>query len=335
MKLLKKNKIQIIAEMACSHNGRVQRAKKIADAAAQSGADIIQLQIWELQYLMSPKRSEFNDLKKIELTKDEWISIVKYIKCKYPKLKIYVCIYEHMSIDFIKSLKIHGLKINSSDLSNPLVLKLASTLKLPINLSVGASSLPEIKSALKILKTKKNKINLMYGQQNFPTKVKDINLITLPKLFKYFKKNIGYQDHCDGKSSEGFLLPSMSIALGAKIIEKHLTLDRNQNGFDYESALLPNEFKKFVNLMQSVSTSLGKSLPRKFSKSEEDYRKFQKKSIVANRNLNKMRKLRTSDITFLRSPNIGIQPIDLKKILGKKLKKNINKYSTILFKDLY
>ena len=75
--------------------------------------------------------------------------------------------------------------------------------------------------------------------------------------------------------------------------------------------------------------------PRKFSKSEEDYRKFQKKSIVANRNLNKMRKLRTGDITFLRSPNIGIQPIDLKKILGKKLKKNINKYSTILFKDLY
>ena len=193
----------------------------------------------------------------------------------------------------------------------------------------------EIKTALKFFKTKKIKINLMYGQQNFPTKVKDINLITLPKLTRYFKKDIGYQDHCDGKSSEGFLLPSMSIALGAKIIEKHLTLDRNQNGFDFESALLPNEFKKFVNMMRSVNMSLGKSLPRKFSKSEKDYRKFQKKSIVANKNLNKMNKLKTTDIAFLRSPNIGIQPIDLKKILGKKLKRNINKYSVISFKDLY
>ncbi len=333
--LIKKNEIKIIAEMACSHNGKVERAKKIIDAAAKSGADIIQLQIWELQYLMSPKRSEFNDLKKIELKKDEWISIVKYTKRKYPKLKIYVCIYEHKSINFIKSLRIHGLKINSSDLSNPLVLKLASNLKLPINLSVGASSLYEIKTALKIFKKKRNKINLMYGQQNFPTKVKDINLITLPKLLEYFKRDIGYQDHCEGKSNEGFLLPSMSISLGAKIIEKHLTLDRNPNGFDYESALLPDEFKKFVKLMKSVSTSLGKSLPRKFSKSEIDYRKFQKKSIVAIKDLPKKSRVKIQDIAFLRSPNIGIQPTNLKKIIGKKTKKKISKYSTILFKDLH
>ena len=335
MKSKKLNKIKIIAEMACSHNGKMKRAKKIIDAAARANADIIQLQIWELKYLMSPLRKEFYKLKRIELRKDEWVSIVKYNKKKYPKLKIYVCIYEHMSLNFIKNLKIHGLKINSSDLSNPLVLKLAAKLKLPINLSVGASTLSEIKAALKILKPSSNKINLMYGQQNFPTKISDVNLISLTKLLKYFKKDIGYQDHCDGKSEEGYLIPSMSIALGTKIIEKHITLDRNRNGFDYESALLPNEFKKFVNLMRSVEGSLGKSLPREFSKSEKEYRKFQKKSIVAIRDLKKKNLLKRQDVTFLRSPKLGIQPIDFNKIIGKKIKKNLKKYSTISSKDFY
>lgn len=327
-------KVKIIAEMACSHNGSVKRAKKIIDGGAKAKADIIQLQIWELRYLMSPLRKEFKKLKKIELKKKEWISIVRYIKKKYPKLKIYVCVYEHKSIDFIKKLKIDGIKINSSDLSNPLTLKLASKLNLPINLSVGASTINEIKKALDILK-KNRKVTLMYGQQNFPTKIDDINLESLKKLSSYFKRDIGYQDHCDGKSQEGYVVPAMSLALGSRVIEKHITLDRNKKGFDYESALLPQEFKKFVTLIRSTEKAIGKNLPRPLNKSEKSYRKFQKKSIVVLKDLKKNEILKKDDVIFLRSDKLGIQPINLKTILGKKVKKNLKKYSTVEMKNFY
>ena len=326
-------KTKIIAEMACSHNGNVRRAKKIIDGAAKANADVVQLQIWELRYLMSPRRKEFEKLKKIELKKKEWISIVSYIKKKYPKLKIYVCVYEDKSIDFIKKLKVDGLKINSSDLSNPLTLKLVSKCNLPINLSVGASTLNEIKKALNILKD--NKVTLMYGQQNFPTKINDINLESLKKLSSYFKRDTGYQDHCDGESQEGYAVPAMSLALGSRVIEKHITLDRNKKGFDYESALLPQEFKNFVALIRSTEKAIGKNLPRPFSKSEKSYRKFQKKSIVVLRDLKKNEILKKDDVIFLRSDKLGIQPIKLKTIIGKKLKKNLKKYSTIEMKNFY
>lgn len=327
-------KVEIIAEMACSHNGSVKRAKKIIDGTAKAKADIIQLQIWELRYLMSPLRKEFKKLKKIELKKKEWASIVRYIKKKYPKLKIYVCVYEHKSIDFIKKLKINGIKINSSDLSNPLTLKLVSKLSLPINLSVGASTINEIKKALNIFK-KNRKVTLMYGQQNFPTKIDDINLESLKKLSSYFKRDIGYQDHCDGESQEGFVVPAMSLALGSRVIEKHISLDRNKKGFDYESALLPQEFKKFVSLIRSTEKAVGKNLPRPFNKSEKSYRKFQKKSIVVLKDLKKNEILKKDDVIFLRSDKLGIQPINLKTILGKKVKKNLKKYSTIEMKNFY
>ena len=104
----------------------------------------------------------------------------------------------------------------------------------------------------------------MYGQQNFPTKIEDINLESLKKLSSYFKRDTGYQDHCDGESQEGYAVPAMSVALGSRIIEKHITLDRNKKGFDYESALLPQEFKNFVALIRSTEKAIGKKPSKTF-----------------------------------------------------------------------
>ena len=116
------NKSLIIAEMACSHEGDLDLAKKIIDAAANAKADAIQLQIWSLTHMMSPQRKEYELLKKIEFNQEQWKGLVLYSKKKYPNLKIYVCVYEHSTIDFIDTLNIDGYKLNSSDLSNPLVL---------------------------------------------------------------------------------------------------------------------------------------------------------------------------------------------------------------------
>ena len=161
----------IVAEMACSHECNINLARKIIDAAANAKADAIQLQIWSLAHMMSPQRKEYGLLQKIEFSQDEWRDIVKYSRKKYPKMQVYVCVYEHSTIEFIDGLGIDGLKLNSSDLSNPLVLEKVAKTGKPINLSVGASTIAEIKSALDRIKLiSQASITLMYGHQSFPTK---------------------------------------------------------------------------------------------------------------------------------------------------------------------
>ena len=117
-----------IAEMACSHEGDLNLAKQIIDAAAIAKADAIQLHIWSLQYMISPQRKEYKLLQRIEFSQDEWRDLVDYSRTNHLNMQIYVCVYEHSTIEFIDSLGVDGYKLNSSDLSNPLVLdKVAKT----------------------------------------------------------------------------------------------------------------------------------------------------------------------------------------------------------------
>ncbi len=322
----------IIAEIACSHNGKVSKLKKLIRDAASSGADAVQFQIWNLKYMMSPKNRLFKNLKKIEFSELEWIEFIKFTKKNFPKLKIYVCFYEHKSFSILKKIKIDGIKINSSDLTNPLVLKEVSNFKGIKNLSVGGSSFEEIYYALKFL-GKKN-VNLMYGVQNFPTKISDANLIRISELKENFKLPVGYQDHTNYKFEEKNTLCFMSITLGSNILEKHICYTRAKGTYDYHSALLKNEFKKFVNHARKVEKSVGKKFLKKFSKSEKKYRSFQKKSITLVKKKNSGEKIKLEDIAFLRTNNLGISPHKLKYILNRRLKNNLQPYSPIKFKYL-
>jgi len=329
------NKTYVIAEMACSHEGEVELAKKIIDASAFAEADAVQLQIWNHKYMISPNRKEYSLLKDIELNKEEWIDIVDYSKKNHPNIDLIVCAYEHHSIDFINTLNINGFKLNSSDLSNPLILEKVAETKKTINLSVGASSIEEIQKALEIISRKNGgKVNLMYGFQNFPTKPEEVNLSFMRKISKLFELPIGYQDHSDAEEASAFWLPAMSLGLGASIIEKHITHDRSLKGIDHESALDPVEFVDFVKMVRMLDKAFGEAKPRSFSKSEIVYRNFQKKSLVATRNLMKGEKLMEIDTAFMRSNKIGIKPIDSKDYFGKSLVNDIKAYDSICNEDL-
>ena len=175
----------IIAEMACSHEGDIDLAKKIIDAAAFAKSDVIQLQVWSLQYMMSPQRSEYDLLRKIEFSKQEWTQLVSYSRENYPDMLVYVCVYEHSTIDFIDGLGVDGYKLNSSDLSNPLVLNKVAK---PINLSVGASTVTEIQTAVALINSiSEAPITLMYGHQSFPTLPENVNLSYMKKLENLFE----------------------------------------------------------------------------------------------------------------------------------------------------
>lgn len=324
-----KKKLLVIAEMACSHDGQLKIAKKIAKKAYDAGADVIQLQIWKIKNLISPNNPNYKRISSIELSERQWTEIVNYIRSKIKNILIYICVYEHQSVEFILSLKPDGLKINSSDLNNPLMLKKISKMKIPINLSVGSSTLDEINYALKFFKNKKN-LNLMYGFQSFPTPINAINLSNIKQLSNKYKLNIGYQDHSPGKDLSGFYLPTFSIGLGAKIIEKHLTLDRQKCKFDYESALEPNEFFNFVKMIRDIEkVSVIKKNSFKLNKFDFKYRKFQKKSLVFSRDIKKNEIISKKDLLILRINSEGISPRYINKIIGKKVKKNHKKFYSL------
>jgi N,N'-diacetyllegionaminate synthase len=324
------NKTIIIAEMSCSHEGEFELAKKIIDSSAKANADVIQLQIWTLEYMMSPQRKEYELLKNIEFSFKEWIELVNYSREKYPMLQVYACVYEHSTIDFIDSLGIDGYKINSSDLSNPMVLdKVAKTGK-PINLSVGASSVSEIQSAIGLIKSvSESEITLMYGHQSFPTSPETVNMNYMKKLGNFFELPYGYQDHCNADNDSAFWLPAASMGMGISIIEKHITHDRSLKGIDHESALNPDEFVKFVEMVRTIDKSKGSSVPREFSDDEKKYREFQKKSIVVTRNIKAGTIISEKDLTFMRAESLGISPSNIDQVIGKKLKSDIDAYQPI------
>lgn len=326
----------LIAEIACAHNGNLARLKKLIRESYNCGADALQLQIWKLDFMMSPKNRNYKKIKHLEFPYKKWNEVLLYIKKKFPKIKIFICPYESQSAEVYSNNKyVDGIKINSSDLSNPLFLKKLVNFKKKINLSVGGSTISEINFALNILKKNKKNITLMYGVQNFPTKVKDINLNYISFLKKKFKLNVGYQDHCSGLSSEAYYLPLISLTKGASIIEQHISLDRDKRGFDYQSALMPNQFKTFNKMLRLYNKINCNPVTNwKLSKSDIKYRKFQKKTIILNKNKKKNSVLSERDIIFLRDNELGIDPSEYKKFLGKKFKTKQTKYSQLNAKNL-
>jgi len=320
----------VIAEMACSHEGDINLAKKIIDSSAAANADAVQLQIWSLKYMMSPQRKEYGLLQKIEFSKKQWRELVSYSRNKYRHMQIYVCVYEHSSIEFIDSLGIDGYKLNSSDLSNPLVLdKIAATGK-PINLSVGASTVAEIQYAVNRIKSSsKSYITLMYGHQSFPTHPENVNMTYIQKLANLFDLPIGYQDHCDADDDSAFWLPAASMGMGVSLLEKHITHDRSIKGIDYESALNPDEYIEFVNMVRTIDQAKGRSTPRDFSADEIKYRDFQKKSIVVTKNMKAGSIIKEGDLSFMRAEILGIPPNEIGTVLGRRLKRDISAYQPL------
>lgn len=329
------NVTKIVAEMACSHDGSYRLMKKIIDDSFNGGADVIQLQIWKLKHMMTPSRSLYKKLKDIEFSYTQWGHIVEYIRKKYPTLMIYVCVYEHNSLDFINSLGVDGYKINSSDLTNYLVLEKISSYNKKTNLSVGASSLNEIQFALnKLQQNVSLPITLMYGHQNFPTDPSQVNLNYMKTLGKLFDLPYGYQDHCDADEESAYWLPAASIGMNASIIEKHITHDRSLKGVDHESALNPDEFAKFVKMVKTIDSSKGTNKPHSFSESEISYRNFQKKTIVAAKRILRGEAITTDNIYFMRAEKLGITPDQVDEIIGRKVKSVVEAYQVLKFDDV-
>jgi len=321
--------------MACSHEGEPALARQIIDAAGSAGADAIQFQIWLAKHIMVPHHPHFEKVIKLELSRPDWSDLAAYVRQRHPRMQIIACVYERDSVDFCQGIGVDAYKLHSSDLSNPYLVKYVAQTGKRIDLSVGASTIQEIQTAVEwIRQTSRSDIWMMYGYQNFPTPTDAINLNYMMKLKDLFELPIGYQDHSDGNLPAAFWLPAAAAGMGVDILEKHITHDRSKKGIDHEAALNPDEFARFVAMVREIEAAKGVAIPRPFSEEEMKYRKYSKKSIVAACPLPVGTEIGEDHLLFMRAEDLGVPPDQSCRLLGRKTIRDIAVYHLIREEDL-
>jgi N,N'-diacetyllegionaminate synthase len=321
-------KTLIIAEVGPNHNGRLDLAYKLIDIAVKIGADIVKFQTsiprlgiskyaQKADYQKSDNKNE-SQLKmaeKISLKLEDFYKLKKY--CIKKKIEFLSTPFDFESIELLKKLKVKRIKIPSGEINNlPYLIEVAK-LKKEIILSTGMSSLKEVKSALKIIKkySKKNKITVLHCTTQYPAPFKDLNLNVIKTLRKELKCDIGYSDH-----SPGIEASLAAVCLGAKIIEKHITLDKKMKGPDHKASLEPEEFKLMIDSIRNIEDSFG-NYEKKITKSEKKIILIARKSIVASKPIKKGEKFSDNNITVKR-PALGLSPMNWFDVIGKRSKKN-------------
>ncbi len=323
----------VIAEMACAHDGSVEDAEQIAAGAASAGADAIQLQFFRTDSVVTPAHEAFPVLKKIELTDDQWTKI--YNSARKSGISVFACTYDLPSVDLALKLGVDGIKLNSSDLSNTDLLRAVGESAIPLTMGTGASTFEEITTALETISTAGGeKVVLMHGVQNFPTRIEDLNMARMGILREMYSMPVGYHDHTDAFDPFSRVVDLVAVGMGAAVIEKHITLDRSRKGTDHQAALEPQEFREFVALIQKAVTARGTSVSRPFSESDMAYRKFQKKSIVASVDIAEGEVITGEKVSFLRNREPGLSPLEAGSVINRKAARKILKFTNISLDDI-
>ena len=320
-------RVVIIAEAGVNHNGNLKIAKKLVDVAKLAKADYVKFQSFTHDKLVTknaPKanyqKSNFNTkenqnsmLQKLQLSSLDHLKLINY--CKDKKINFLSTAFDIDNLKFLLKNKIDFIKIPSGEITNLPLLKYIKKQKKKILLSTGASTLKEVEQAIKVLNKKKKDITVLQCNSAYPTPINDLNLRTLNTFKKKFNCNIGLSDH-----SLSTIVPAAAVAMGATFIEKHFTLSRKMVGPDHKSSLEPKELKEMVKNIKEIEISLGSS-KKSITKSEAENRKIIRKSLVAQKYIYKGQKFTIKNIVSKR-PAGGISPMNFKKILGKKAKKD-------------
>ncbi|MBG0791122.1 MAG: N-acetylneuraminate synthase family protein [Desulfovibrionaceae bacterium] len=326
--------VYILAEMACAHDGSPEKAKRLIDAAKAAKADGVQLQFFCTDELVTPNNKIHSLLKRIELDREQWRDI--HAHARQSGLDVWACTFDLPSVALAGELGVDGIKLNSSDLASPDMIRAVSALGIPFTLGTGASTLEEIAQALDVAREAGGEdIVLMHGVQNFPTALKDANLKRIKLLRSLFPNCVGYADHTDASLPEAKVIDLTALGMGACLLEKHITLDRSEKGVDYQAALEPQELKEYVAAVRGVETGLGSDALRPLTESDKQYRKFQKKSIVAARDLTAGQAITGDTVRFLRTGGTpAIPPSRFSELDGRILKEGVSAMTPIKMEHL-
>lgn len=308
----------VIAEIGNNHNGSLDLAKRLIEAAADAGADCAKFQLRDMDslYLRRPISvsedlgSEYTTdlLRRFQLSVDEMFAALDFTReCGLVPL----CTpWDQKSLYRLNDYGIEGFKISSADLTNHALLEDASSTRKLLLVSTGMAEEHEIQESVALLKQQGAPFCLLHCNSTYPTPLRDVNLAYMDRLQEISNGPVGYSGH-----ERGYEVCIAAVARGAKIIEKHFTLDRSMEGNDHRVSLLPTEFKAMVNAIRNVEEALGCGFDRKISQGERLNREVLAKSLVASVEIKKGEKI-TSSMINICSPGHGLQPSRLRSLLG-------------------
>lgn len=317
------SRIIVIAEAGVNHNGRLSLAMQMVDKAKEVGADFIKFQTFIPELVMSKfaKKAEYQIqstgkeetqlemVRKLKLSFSDFYLLKQY--CDRLKIRFLSTPFDQQSIDFLNEIGMDLWKIPSGEVTNyPYLIKIAKTGK-PIIMSTGMCTLEDIDAAIQVLNTHGcGSITLLHCTTEYPAPYKEVNLKAMNTLRDTFNLPIGYSDH-----TKGITIPIAAAAMGAVVIEKHFTLDRNMEGPDHKASLEPNELKTMIEAIRCIEVSMGDGIKRP-TQSEIKNMSIARKSIVAKKNIKKGEQFTVENICAKR-PGVGISPMKWNEVIGQ------------------
>lgn len=316
----------IIAEAGVNHNGDIKLAKQLIDVAANAGADIVKFQTFNAGCLVTrtaekasyqahttcPEESQYDMLRRLELNEQMHLELIAH--CKIRNIQFLSTGFDIESVNFLVSLGQECFKIPSGEITNLPYLRHVGSLGKNIILSTGMSTLGEVEDAINVLEqsgTPRTKLNVLHCTTEYPTPMIEVNLRSMQSLRRAFGVAVGYSDH-----TQGVEVAIAAVAMGATVIEKHFTLDRNMPGPDHRASLEPEELVNMIAAIRNIEIALGDGVKR-VTPSEVGNKRIARKSLVARCMIKAGEKFTTENLTVKR-PGTGISPMLWDEVLGKK-----------------
>jgi N,N'-diacetyllegionaminate synthase len=318
----------IIAEAGVNHNGDLKLAKKLVDIAAEAGADAVKFQTFKTESIVTVAAekaayqqdttgggTQYEMLKKLELGERDFRELANYTKNR--GIIFLSTAFDTGSVDSLARLGVPAFKIPSGEINNFPLLKYIACQKKPVILSTGMSVMAEVAEAVKFLKKEgAADIILLHCVTSYPAKVEDTNLKVMESMRRRFRLPVGLSDH-----TAGIYVPVAAVALGACIIEKHFTIDKNMPGPDHRASLEPAELKEMVRAIKDIDKAMGDGLKRP-TETEEANKQVARRSLVAKTDIPAGTVI-TGEMLDIKRPGTGIEPKNINKVIGKKAAETI------------
>ena len=332
------NKVIVIAEAGVNHNGDLDNAIKLIDVAAKAGADFVKFQTFKAKKLVTKQAqkaiyqqdnttgssSQFDMLSQLEIPADWYPKLIQ--RCKEKEIGFLSTGFDIESIDFLDQLGQKYFKVPSGEITHKSLLRRIAQKKKPVIISTGMASMQEIHAAVKVFLEEgltKSDITILHCTTAYPTPLNEVNLMAMKTIENELGVEIGYSDHTLGTA-----VAIAAVGLGAKLIEKHFTLDKNLPGPDHKASLDPNALIQMVKEIREVTQSITGTAKKTPTPTELENRKVARKSLCYSRGFEKGRQLREEDFIALR-PEGGVSPMLIDDFIGKSLKQSVAQHTAV------
>ena len=331
----------IVAEIGVNHNGDISLAKQLVDSAKECGVDAVKFQAFKAERITTRHasqaeyqlrntgriESQFDLLKKLELSDEEIIEIYRYSVER--GITCFFSAFDRESVDLLDQINVPAFKVASGELTNHYLLQQIATKNRPIIISSGMCTIEEISEALRVMNAKRENLEVMilHCVTSYPAKPSEMNLKVIETLRSAFHLPIGLSDH-----SLSLVIPAAAVGLGASIIEKHFTLDRGLSGPDHKASIEPHSMKEMVLFVREVESALGNGDKRP-TREEERIKKVTRKSLVARRSIPRGTKI-TSEMLDTKRPGTGLSPSQIDLVVGKIVSRDIMADELLILDDL-